>query len=708
MRSLPAFLILTLSCAAPSAVSQGEGPDMPQPPVAKRVPHLLESHGHERIDDYFWMRERDNPDVIAYLEAENAYLEERLAHTKPLQEKLFEEIKGRIKEDDSSAPYRYKDFWYYTRFEEGKAYPLYCRKRGSLDAPEEQLLDVNRLADGHEFCQVSGVRMSEDQRLAVYGADFVGRRFYTLRILDTATGAELEDVIPDVTGNAVWANDNKTIFYAKQDPVTLRSHRIYRHVLGTLTGDDVLVYEEPDETFNCGVYKTKSREYIVIASHQTLSDEARYLPADDPTAAPIVFRARERGHEFDLDHLNGYFYIRTNDHAKNFRLTRVPESRATTGDWEEVVPHRADTLLEGFELFRDHLVLSDRREGLARLRVIPWDGSPAHEVDFGEQVYEAGIGMNPEADTTTLRYGYTSMTTPNSVYDYDLVAREKRLIKQEAVLGGFRPEDYVAERLWATARDGVRVPISIVYRRDLKRDGTAPLLLYGYGSYGISSSPGFSSPRLSLLDRGFAYAIAHVRGGEDLGRAWYEDGRQKKKMNTFTDFIDCAEHLVAQRYTSPQQLYATGGSAGGLLMGAVLNLRPDLFHGIVTRVPFVDVLTTMLDDSIPLTTGEYDEWGDPNREDFYQYILAYSPYDNVEPKAYPNVLVTTGLHDSQVQYWEPAKWVAKLRAMKTDNNVLLLKTNMNAGHGGASGRYEQYRETALNYAFLLDLAGRGE
>jgi len=692
---------------APTLAS-GEPETMPSPPVAKRIPHVLEAHGRQRVDDYYWLRERENPDVIAYLEAENTYTKARTAHLDEFHEKLFKEIKGRIKETDASAPYSYKGYWFYTRFEKGKSYPIFCRKQGSLEAVEQVLLDVNVLAQGHEFCQVSGVRMSEDQKLALYGVDLTGRRFFTLRVRDMMTGRDLEDEISDVTGNAVWADDNRTIFYTKQDPVTLRSYQTYRHTLGTPPGDDTLVYEETDETFNCGVYKTKSRDYIVIASRQTMSDECRYLPANDPAAEPTLFAARERGLEYDVDHYNGQFYIRTNLNANNFRLMRAAPGRTDPSQWQDVVPHRNDTLLEAFELFHDYLVLSDRREGLARLKVIPWDGSPAHEVDFGEPAYEAAIGVNPEGETQVLRYGYTSLTTPNSVFEYDMRTREMRLIKQTEVLGGFSREDYVTERLWAPARDGARVPISIVYRRDRPRDGQGPVLLYGYGSYGISSSADFSPARLSLLDRGFAFAIAHIRGGEELGRVWYENGRQNQKMNTFTDFIDCAEFLVQERYASPAQLYATGGSAGGLLMGAVMNLRPDLFHGIVTRVPFVDVVTTMLDDDIPLTTSEYDEWGDPNREDYFEYILAYSPYDNVEAKDYPNLLVTTGLHDSQVQYWEPAKWVAKLRAMKTDDNVLLLKTNMHAGHGGASGRYEQYRETALNYAFLLDLAGRAE
>jgi len=681
---------------------------MPEAPIAKRVPKTLEIHGDSRIDDYFWLKDRENPEVIAYLEAENAYLDAKLGHTKAFQEKLFEEIKGRIKQDDSSAPYKYKDYFFYTRFEEGKQYPLFCRKPGSLDTPEQIMLDVNKLAEGHDFCQVSGIRGNEEQKLAVYGVDFVGRRFFTLRVRDLATGQDLPDTIDNVTGNVVWANDNRTLFYTRQDPETLRSFQVYRHTLGTPTSEDVLVYEEKDDTFSVGVYKTKSREFIVIASRQTLSDECRYFSANDPTAEPVVFAPRERGHEYGIDHYNGRFYIRTNKDAQNFRLMRAQTGATEVAAWEEVVPHRPDTLLESFELFDDYLVLGDRREGLARLRVVPWDGAAPHEVDFGESVYEAGLGMNPEGNTTTLRYEYTSLTTPNSTYDYDLKSRERTLIKRTPVLGGYDPANYFTERLWATARDGARVPISIVYRKDFKKDGTGPLLMQGYGSYGISSSPAFSSVRLSLLDRGFAFAIAHVRGGEELGRAWYENGRQKQKKNTFSDFIDCADFLVREKYTAPDRLYATGGSAGGLLMGAIMNMRPDLFHGIVASVPFVDVITTMLDDSIPLTTGEYDEWGNPHREDDYQYIRSYSPYDNVEPKAYPNLLVTTGLHDSQVQYWEPAKWVAKLRTMNTGNSVILMKTDMSAGHGGASGRFDQYKETALKYAFILDLAGKAD
>ncbi len=695
--------IVTLGLT-PSGSSTGDETAMPQPPVAKRVPKSLQIHGDVRVDDYYWLRERENPEVIAYLEAENAYLDAKMAHAKIFQESLFNEIKGRIKQDDSSAPYKRKDYVYYSRFTEGKEYPVFCRKRGSLDAPEEIMLDVNLLAEGHPFCQVSGVSVSEDQKLALYGADLVGRRFFTLHVRDLASGKDLGDAIENVTGNVAWANDNKTVFYTKQDPETLRAYRVYRHTLGTPSNEDVLVYEETDETYRVGVYKTKSRKYIVLASSHTLADECRYLPADDPTASPIIFAPRKRGHEYSIDHYGDYFYVRTNKNAQNFRLMRARPADTDPRAWEEVVPHRPDTLLQSFELFKDFLVLGERREGLARLRVIPWDGSAPHEVDFSEPVYEAGLGINAEGDTTTLRYTYTSLTTPNSAFDYDMKSRKSTLVKRDEILGGYAPENYVSERLWAPARDGARVPISIVYRKDFKKGGAGPLLMQGYGSYGRSSSPAFNSTRLSLLDRGFAFAIAHVRGGEELGRAWYENGRQKNKKNTFTDFIDCADFLVREKYTSPDRLYATGGSAGGLLMGAIMNLRPELFHGIVAAVPFVDVVTTMLDDSIPLTTAEYDEWGDPNREDFYKYILSYSPYDNVDPKAYPNLLVTTGLHDSQVQYWEPAKWVAKLRAMSSGNSSILLKTDMNAGHGGASGRFEQYRETALRFAFFLDLA----
>ncbi len=676
-----------------------------EPPCAKRLPQTLETHGHARIDDYYWLRERDDPEVIAYLEAENEYTSKVMAHTDAFQESLFEEIKARIKQDDSSVPYKLKDFYYYVRFEEGRQYPIHCRRRETLEAPESIMLNLNELAAGHDFYALSGLAVSHDQNIIAYAEDTRGRRIYSIRFKDLDTGETLDDAIPEVTGNMVWANDNKTLFYGKQDLATLRSHQIYRHTLGTQVGADVLVYEEPDDTFTCYVGKTKSRRFIVIGCSQTVSNEYRFLNADEPTAEFRLFAPRVRDHEYSIDHYDGHFYVRSNDRAQNFRLMRTPEGDTAQSNWEEVIAHREEVLLRSFELFKDHLVLEERKDGLARIRIIPWKGGGEHYLDFGEPTYLAYVGLNPEAKSQTLRYGYTSLTTPNSTYDYDMGTREKVLLKREEVLGGFDPADYTTERLHAAARDGTKVPISIVYRNDRPNASSGPLLLSGYGSYGISTNATFSSSRLSLLDRGFAFAIAHVRGGQELGRRWYDDGKLLKKKNTFTDFLDCADHLAEQGYTSPGRLFATGGSAGGLLMGAVVNMRPELFCGVVTRVPFVDVVTTMLDDDIPLTTGEYDEWGNPNDKAYYDYILSYSPYDNVSPKAYPNILVTTGLHDSQVQYWEPAKWVAKLRANKTGGNRLLLKTNIEAGHGGASGRYDAYKETALNYAFMLDLAG---
>ncbi|MCH7910013.1 MAG: S9 family peptidase [Candidatus Hydrogenedentes bacterium] len=675
------------------------------PPHAKKIPLKLETHGHVRIDNYYWLREREDPEVIAYLEAENEYTEKIMAHTEAFQESLFEEIKARIKQDDTSVPYKLKDFYYYARFEENKQYPIHCRRRGTLEAPESVMLDLNELAVGHDFYAVSGRAISYNQDILAYAEDTRGRRIYSIRFKDLETGEILDDAISEVTGNMVWANDNKTLFYSKQDLVTLRSHRIYRHTLGTGPESDVLVYEEPDETFTCSVGKTKSRKFIIIGSSQTLSNEYRFLNADEPAGEFKLFAPRVRNHEYDIDHYGDYFYVRSNDQAQNFRLLRTPETGTAQSNWEEVIPHREAVLLRSFELFKDHLVLEERKDGLVRIRIIPWDGSGEHYLEFGEPAYLAYVGLNPEADSRILRYGYTSLTTPNSTYDYDMGTREKVLMKRDEVLGGFDPGDYTTELLHATARDGTRVPISIVYRNDRPKAPSSPLLLYAYGSYGISTNATFSSSRLSLLDRGFAFAIAHVRGGQELGRRWYDEGKLLNKKNTFADFVDCADYLVSRGYTSPEHLFATGGSAGGLLMGAIVNMRPELFCGVVTRVPFVDVVTTMLDDDIPLTTNEYDEWGNPNDKVYYDYILSYSPYDNVASKAYPNLLVTTGLHDSQVQYWEPAKWVAKLRANKTDSNRLLLKTNIEAGHGGASGRYNAYKETALDYAFMLDLAG---
>jgi oligopeptidase B len=673
------------------------------PPVAKIVPMKLEKHGHVRVDNYYWLNERENPEVIRYLEAENEYTEAVMAHTKAFREFLFEEIKGRIKRTDVSAPYRLMDYIYYTRYEDDKEYPIYCRKKGSMEGVEEVLIDANLLAEGHKYFDIEQFEVSSNQDLLAYPVDTVGRRIYTIYIKDLRTGKILEDVIPDVTSSIAWANDNKTIFYTRQDPVTLRWYQVYRHVLGTDPSEDILVYEEKDDTFWCGVFKTKSRKYIMLYSDQTLSTEYMFLDADHPMGEFQVIQPRERDHEYHVDHFADHFYIRTNLEAKNFRLMRTPLDKTGKQNWEEVIPHRNDTLLESAEIFSNFLVLEERKDGLVKLRVLPWSGKDDHYIDFGEPAYQVATNDNYDFDTLLLRYTYTSMTTPKSVYDYNMASREKALLKQEEVLGGFDPGNYRTERLWAMARDGVRVPISIVYRKGLRKDGGNPLLLYGYGSYGISTDANFRSYRLSLLDRGFVYAIAHVRGGAELGRQWYEDGKLLKKMNTFTDFIDCAEYLVRQGYSHPDQLFAWGGSAGGLLMGVIINMRPDLFKGVIADVPFVDVVTTMLDESIPLTTAEYDEWGNPNEKGYYDYMLSYSPYDNIEAKEYPHLLIITSLHDSQVQYFEPAKWIAKLRATKTGRNRLLMKTQMEAGHSGVSGRFKMYEDLALTFAFVLDL-----
>ncbi len=679
-----------------------------EPPKAKIVAKKLTKHGHVRTDNYYWLRDRENPEVIAYLEAENEYTAARMADTQSLQDQLFREFETRIKQTDISVPYKKDDFHYYSRTEEGRQYPIYCRKKDSSAAPEQVMLDVNQVAQGHEYCSVYRPKVSPGQDIMAYAVDTVGRRFYTLHFKDLNSGQLLGDRIPDVTGNLAWANDNQTVFYAKQDPTTLRSYRIYRHRLGTDPARDELVFEENDATFHCFVAKTKSNQYILIGSVQTLASEFRYLDADHPQGDFRTFLPRQKDHEYDIDHYGDSFYVRTNHQARNFRLAKTPVARTGIAHWEPVIPHREDVFLEGFELFTDHLLVVERTDGLVEMRIRPWSGSGEHYLDFGEPAYVAYPTDNYEFDTPRVRYTYSSMTTPKSVYDYDMITQEKKLLKQEEVLGGFDSADYRTERIHATATDGVRVPVSLVYRKGFAKDGTNPLLLYGYGSYGASMDAGFSPFRISLLDRGFVYAMAHVRGGQELGRKWYEDGKLLQKKNTFTDFIACAQHLVREKYAAPNRLFAYGGSAGGLLMGAVMNLRPELFQGVVAKVPWVDVVTTMLDDDIPLTTSEYDEWGNPNEKKYYDYMLSYSPYDQAEAKDYPHLLVTTGLHDSQVQYWEPAKWVAKLRALKTGNNRLLLKTEMEAGHGGVSGRYKRYRDIAFDYAFLLDLAGSGE
>jgi oligopeptidase B len=675
-----------------------------KPPRATQIPHELTTHEHVRVDPYYWLRERDAPEVIEYLEAENAYTDAVMAPTKGLQERLFEEIKGRIQETDLSVPYRDRSYFYYHRYEEGKEYPVSCRKKGSLEADEDVILDDNELAERHEFLSVGRRTVSSGEDLLAYAVDTVGRRQYTVRFKDLKTGTVLADELVDVTANLAWAEDNRTLFYTQQDPETLRANRVFRHVLGTEQSADTLVYEETDETFRCHVQNTKSRRFLLIGSSQTVSTEYRYLDASDPTGEFAVVETRARDHEYAVGHFGEHFYVLSNLDAKNFRLLRTPTESPGREHWEEVIPHRADVLLEDFDIFRDFLVVSERRAGLTELRVVPWSGEAEHYLEFDEPAYLAYTAENFDFDTLLLRFRYTSLTTPMTVYDYDMKCRERILLKREPVLGDFSPEDYVTERLWAVVDDGTEVPISLVRRADVVADGKSPLLLYGYGSYGHSIDPFFSAARLSLLDRGFVFAIAHIRGGEELGRAWYEDGKLLRKRNTFTDFVASAEHLIRASYADPKRVFAAGGSAGGLLMGAVVNLRPDLFLGVHAAVPFVDVVTTMLDGTIPLTTSEYDEWGNPNEKEFYEYILSYSPYDNVRAVDYPHLLVTTGLHDSQVQYFEPAKWVAKLRELKTDQNRLLLKTEMSAGHGGVSGRYQRYHETAFEYAFFIDLA----
>jgi oligopeptidase B len=677
----------------------------PQPPVAEKVKAEFREFGNVRIDNYYWLRERENPRVLDYLKAENEYLKAVLRSTEALQEKIYQEIVGRIKPTDLSVPYRENGYYYYSRFEEGQDYPVHCRKRGTLEAPEEVLLDGSAMAQGQPFFSLVGLEVSPDNSLLAYAVDTVSRRLYTQRFKNLATGETLADEIPNTLGMAAWANDNKTVFYVLKDTATLRPYAVMRHFLGTPATEDREVFREPDDAFTVYVFKSKSKEYVVIALESTVSTEYRLLDADNPQGEFKVVQPRERDLEYHIEHFRDKLYIRTNLAAKNFRLVETPLDKTSKENWREVVPHRADVLLEGFEIFNDYLVVEERQDGLTRIRVIGWKDKAEHNLDFGEAAYAAGIGRNPELDTDWLRYEYSSFTTPQSTYDYNLKTREKKLLKQQEVLGGFDPADYQTERLTATAPDGVKVPISVVYKKGLVKDGTNPLLQYGYGSYGAIEDPYFDSALLSLLDRGFAYALVHIRGGSDMGRAWYEDGKLLNKKNTFTDFIACAEHLVTQNYTRPDRLFAMGVSAGGLLMGAVVNVRPDLFKGVIAGVPYVDVINTMLDPGIPLTAQEFDEWGNPAKKEYYDYMLSYSPYDNVEAKDYPAMLVTTGLYDSQVQYWEPAKWVAKLRSLKTDKNLLLLHTNMDAGHGGQSGRYRQYREIALEYAFLLYLSG---
>jgi oligopeptidase B len=699
------FAVVLLSCNTQPAIKA---------PVADKIPHEIFD---KRVDDYFWMRLSDDqknastPDeqttkVLDYLKAENEYSKTVLKRQEELQKKVYDEIVGRIKQDDSSVPYFKSGYYYFNKYSVGSEYPVYYRKKGTLDSSEELLLDVNKLAEGKEYCSVSGLTVSRDNKILAYSTDFVSRRQYTINFLNLETGELLTDKIENTTGQAVWAADNKTVFYVTKDKETLRADKIIKHKLGTTAESDKEVYFEADETFSVYLSETKSEKYIVINSSQTLTSESRIIDATKPDSEFKVFEPRAVNHEYNIDHIGKEFFIRTNsDNSSNFRLMKTPEAKTAKENWTVVIPHRSDVLFENFELFDDYLVAEERIKGLSNLRIISTKDANEHYLNFGEEAYTAAIGFNPNSNTDILRYSYSSLTTPNSVIDYNMVTKEKKVMKEDEILGGFDKNNYESKRLWAKASDGTMVPVSIVYKKGFIQDGKAPLLLYAYGSYGSSTDPSFRSAILSLLDRGLVYGIAHIRGGSEMGRYWYEDGKLLKKKNTFTDFNDCAQFLVDEKYTSKEKLFAMGGSAGGLLMGAIVNIRPDLYKGVIAAVPFVDVVSTMLDETIPLTTFEWDEWGDPRKKEYYDYMLSYSPYDQVKAMDYPNIIVTTGFWDSQVQYWEPAKWVAKLRAMKTDKNTLVMDCNMAVGHGGASGRFERYRIIAMEYAFILDLAG---
>ena len=697
-----------------------------KPPIAAVRPHSVTSAHGTRTDPYYWLRddERANPQVLAYLQAENAYRERCTAADKPFEEALYEEIVSRLKQDDSGVPYRLHGYWYNSRFEPGKEHPIFVRRKGSPDAPEEVLLDANALAAGHDYYRIGALEVSPDGGWLAFCEDTVGRRQYTLRCKNLRTGEILQTAIADVESDLAWANDNRTLLYVEKDPETLLGIYVKKHVLGTDRRHDALAFEQKDRSFYTGVSKSKSDRFIFIHMESTVSSEWRYAHADDPALEFRTFLPHERDHEYQVEHLGDVFIIRTNWQARNFRVMRVPIGReGNRADWQDVVAHRDDTFIEDFDVFNGFLALSVRTGGLAKISItlltpdssvpgvaVPPRGAPARGaseffIASDEAAYATSLSVNEELDTDLVRYTYSSLTTPTTVYDYNVRTGEKTLLKRDPVVGSFDPANYRTELLFATARDGSRIPVSLVYHRSCARDGTAPLLQYAYGAYGLSMDPSFSSARLSLLDRGFVYAIAHVRGGQEMGRAWYDDGRKLHKMNSFTDFIDVTRHLVAERYAAKDKVFAMGGSAGGLLMGAVANLSPGDYRGMVAQVPFVDVVTTMLDDSIPLTTNEYDEWGNPEERADYDYMLSYSPYDNVRAQAYPAMFVTTGLWDSQVQYYEPAKWIAKLRALKTDQNLVFLHADMDAGHGGKSGRFQRYREIAMEYTFLLTQAG---
>ena len=702
---LRSIIIICLTLFIFSCMNTKKQSHFPPPPDVKKNPKELTIHGDTRTDDYYWLNQREDPEVINYLEAENKYAKNIMESTEGFQKTLFDEIVARIKKDDESVPYKRNGYYYYTRFEKGNEYPVYCRKKDNLESPEEILLNVNEMATGYAYYQVGGLSVSPDNKLVAFGVDTLSRRKYTIFFKELGSGEIYKDEIPVTTGSAVWANDNKTVFYTQKDETTLRPQKIFKHRLGDDVKNDPEIYHEADETFTTSAGKTKSEKYIIIGSGSTLSTEYRFIDANNPDAKFKIIQAREKDLEYSVDHFGDSFYIKTNMDAKNFKLVKTPVNKTEKKNWVDIIPHRDDVLLEDFELFNKFLVLEEKKNGLVEIRVINHEDKSEYYLDFGEEVYSAGISVNLDFGSEILRYSYSSLTTPSSTYDYDMNSKKKTLLKRTEVIGDFNPDNYEGKRLWVVARDGVKVPISIVYRKGMEKNGDNPLLLYGYGSYGASMSASFSSVRLSLLDRGFIYAIAHIRGGQEMGRYWYEDGKLLKKKNTFTDFIDCGEYLISEKYTNHDKIFADGASAGGLLIGAVINMAPDLFKAVLAGVPFVDVVTTMLDESIPLTTGEFDEWGNPKIKKYYDYMLSYSPYDNVEAKNYPAMLITTGLHDSQVQYFEPAKWIAKLRDLKTDDNILIMDCNMDVGHGGASGRFKRYKLVALEYAFLMDMAG---
>ncbi|MGE0078927.1 MAG: S9 family peptidase [Bacteroidales bacterium] len=678
---------------------------IPKPPIADQYPHKMVMLGDTRVDPYYWLQMRDSQKVLDYLIAENAYTEAMMEPTIPLQEELYNEMRARQKDEDVTVPVFLNGYYYYIRYEEGKEYPINCRKKGTMDSPEEIILDENEVAAGHRFCQVASLDISPNNQIVAYGVDTIGRRKFTIHFKDLQSGKLINTKVDNTTGTIAWANDNKTIFYSQKDK-SLRPYKIFRHTLNSPTAcNDALIYHEIDDSFDAHVYTSKSRELIMIMTSSSTSSEYWFLDANTPLGKFKVVQPRQKGLEYSVDHLGDFFYIKTNWNATNFRVMEAPVSKPSIENWKELIPHRNNVLIMDVDIFKNFLVVTERKDALIQVKVLNLSDKSEHYIDFGEEVYTALPAGNPEFDTPLFIYSYTSLTTPSSTYQYNMQTHERTLLKQNEVLGGYDPANYETKRLWATANDSVKIPISIVHKKGIKLNGKNPLLIYAYGAYGYSENPTFDPNLLSLLDRGFVYAIAHVRGGEEMGRGWYESGKMLNKKNTFSDFISCTKYLIDQKYTSSNKIIAQGASAGGLLMGVIANTRPDLYKGIVAEVPFVDVVTSMLDSSLPLTTGEYDEWGNPNDSTYYNYIKSYSPYDQVKAQNYPSMLISAGYHDSQVQYFEPAKWVAKLRATKTDNNLLLLKVDMDSGHEGASGRFKYIKDLAFTYAYMLKTVG---